>query len=151
MLNMKIKTLIKTIVKESLERRNLLPEHAGPLNEEKSLHHLHKDYRLYEADNHIVAIFDDNTRLAFEVHYRDKRGLDREKWRRRAFSKWKSIANEIHRDVQITEAGNTVEKPWKKCFEEALEHPDLKEFIRHPEKHRRIYPVSDPVNFTPRV
>ncbi len=125
------------------------PDLAGPMNE--GFHHMHKEYRLYEADNHIVAIFEDNSRLVFEVHYHDKRGEDREKWRRRAFSKWKTLANEIHRDVQLSEAGNPQEKTWKQCFEEALEHPELKEFIRDPKKHQRVYPVMDPVNFTPRV
>lgn len=101
-------------------------------------HHLHKDYRLFEAHNKIVAIFEDNSRLEFEVHYHNKHGEDREKWRRRAFSKWKSLANEIHRDVQLTEVGNPVEKSWKQAFEEALERPELKEFIRT-DAHVRVF------------
>ena len=103
-------------------------------------HHLHKDYRLYEAFNKIVAIFEDNTKLEFEVHYHDKHGEDREKWRKRAASRWKSLANEIHRDVQLSEVGNPIEKSWKKSFEEALEHPELQEFVFNPKKHRRIWP-----------
>lgn len=126
------------------------PDLAGPVTEGKSYHHLHKEYRLYEADNHIVAIFEDNSRLVFEVHYHDKRGEDREKWRRRAFSKWKTLANEIHRDVQLNEVGNPQEKSWKQCFEEAMEHPDLKEFVRNPEKHQRVYPTDHSVDFNPR-
>jgi len=131
------------------------------LNE--SYHHLNKEYRLYEGHRHIVAIFEDNTRLKFEVHFRDKRGPDKEKWRRRAFSKWKTLANEIHSDVQLTEVGNPVQKSWKECFKEALKHPELQEFMRHSPHHKvfddRGYPAKvqgkpapcmDPVNFTPR-
>jgi hypothetical protein len=128
------------------------PDLAGPVNEAKSFHHLHKEYRLYEADNHIVAIFEDNSRLVFEVHYHDKRGEDKEKWRRRAFSKWKTLANEIHRESDtLNEAGNPTTKSWKDCFKEALAHPELEEFIRNPTKHQRVYPSVDSVNFTPRV
>ncbi len=116
-------------------------------------HHLHKDYRLYEGSNHITALFEDGSRLAFEVHYRNKHGEDKEKWRHRAFSKWKSLASKIHNDVQLSEAGNPMEKSWKECFEEALKHPDLQEFIRN-NSHQKIFgednpsPIYDPVNFT---
>ena len=61
-----------------------------------SYHHSHKDYRLYEGNRHIVAVFEDNSRLKFEVHFREKHGPDKEKWRRKAFTTWKSVANEIH-------------------------------------------------------
>jgi hypothetical protein len=74
----------------------------------------------------------------FEVHYHDKHGEDRDKWRRQAFSKWKSVANEIHRDVQLTEVGNPVEKTWKECFQEALNHPKLKDYIRKPH-HQKVF------------
>lgn len=128
------------------------PELAGPEELQESYHHLHKEYRLYEGNRHIVAIFEDNSRLVFEVHFHEKRGEDKEKWRRRAFSKWKSCANEIRRESQtLNEAGNPTTKSWKQCFEEALKHPKLQEFVRDPKKHKRVYPVMDPVNFTPRV
>lgn len=124
------------------------------INEEKSYHHHHKDYNLYEGNRHIVAIFEDNSRLAFEVHFRNAKGEDKEKRRRKAFSTWKSIANEIRRDsTQINENGNQVQKSWKKCFEEALQDPKLREFI-HSKPHQKIYPSKnvapciDPVNFT---
>lgn len=106
------------------------PEMAGPLSEAKSLHHLHKEYRMYEGHNHIHAIFEDGSKLVFEVHYHNTHGEDREKWRRKAFTKWKSLANEIYRDVKLTEVGNPVQKTWKQAFEEALKHPELQEFIR---------------------
>jgi hypothetical protein len=114
------------------------PDLVGPVNEDKSYHHLHKEYRLYEGDSHIVAIFEDNSRLVFEVHYHDKHGEDRDKWRRQAFSKWKSVANELHRDVQLTEVGNPVEKTWRECFQEALKNPKLKDYIRKPH-HRKVF------------
>lgn len=111
-------------------------------------HHYHKEYRLFEANRHIVAIFEDNTRLMFEVHYHANRGPDKEKWRHRAFSKWKTIANEIHNNVELNEVGNPMQKTWKQAFKEALEHPELQEFIRK-EYHQRIYPQSiDSVNFS---
>lgn len=106
------------------------------VNEAKSFHHLHKDYRMYEGNNHVYAIFEDGTRLVFEVHYHNTHGEDRDKWRRRAFSKWKTLANEIHRDsMTLNEVGNPQEKTWKECFAEALEHPELQEFVRNPSKH----------------
>ena len=114
------------------------PDMVGPLSEGKSLHHLHKEYRMYEGNNHIHALFEDGTRLVFEVHYHNTHGEDRDKWRRKAFSKWKSLASEIHNDVQLTEAGNPVQKSWKEAFQEALKHPELEGFIRKPH-HQRVF------------
>lgn len=106
------------------------------LNED--YHHLHKEYRLYEGNKHIVAAFDDGSRLSFEVHFRNNHGEDRDKWRRKAFTTWKSCANELHSDVELTEVGNPVEKSWKECFKEALKHPKMKEFIRS-NHHQKIF------------
>jgi hypothetical protein len=113
----------------------------------EDFHYSHKDYRLYEGSNHIVAIFEDNTRLMFEVHYHNNHREDREKHRKKAFTTWKSLANEIHGDVQLNEVGNPIQKSWKQCFKEALKHSKLQEYIRKPE-HQRVF---DPVNFTPRI
>jgi hypothetical protein len=124
-------------------------------------HHLNKEYRLYEGNSHIIAVFEDNSKLKFEVHYHNKHGEDREKHRRRAFTTWKSLASEIHGDVQLSNACNPVQKSWKDSFKEALEHPKLQEYIRQP-YHQRVYDdkgypksvqgkpqaVIDPVNFT---
>lgn len=126
-------------------------------------HHHHKDYRLYEGNRKIVAIFEDNSRLTFEVHFRNNRGEDKEKWRHRAFTTWKSVANEIHGDVTLSDACNPIQKSWRESFKEALKHPKLQEFIRH-KPHQKVfddkgYPAKvqgkpqtciDPVNFTPR-
>ena len=115
------------------------PELAGPVNEDKSYHHLHKDYRLYEGDDSVTAIFEDNSRLVFEVHFHENRGDDKMKHRAKAASKWKTLASKLHRDVQLTEAGNPIAKTWKECFLEALDDPEMKEFIRT-EEHHSVFP-----------
>ena len=130
----------------------------------EDFHHHHKDYRLYEGNRHIVAVFEDNTRLKFEVHFRNNRGEDKEKWRKKALTTWKSLANEIHRDVQLSDAFNPMQKSWKESFSEALKHPKMEPFVRI-NKHQRVFPdkgypaevqgkpqpVMDGVNFTPRT
>ena len=118
-------------------------------------HHLHKEYRLYEGNRHIVAVFEDGSHLKFEVHFRNKHGEDREKWRRKSFTKWKSLANEIHGDVPLNDALNPIQKSWRQSFKEALKHPELQEFIRHSPHHKvfddkNVAPCIDPINFTPR-
>lgn len=122
--------------------------------EQHTGHHLHSAYRLYEGASHITAIFEDNTRLAFEVHYRNKHGEDRAKWKKKAFTTWKSVANEIHGDVQLNEVGNPKQKSWKQAFSEALKHPKLQEYIRQ-SHHQKAFdgkgktaPCIDSVNFT---
>ncbi len=102
-------------------------------------HHLHKDYRLYEAFNKIVAIFEDNTKLEFEVHYHANRGEDKIKHRAKAASKWRTIATKLHNDVQLTDVGNPIQKSWKESFKAALDAPDMKEFIRT-EEHQSVFP-----------
>lgn len=159
----KLEELIRHIVTHTL---NELSESQDTFVEvlSEDFHHQHKEYRLYEGNRKIIAIFEDNSRLAFEVHYRDKHGLDREKWRRKAFTTWKSLANEIHGDVRLTDACNPVQKSWKQSFMEALKDPKMKEFMRVNHHHKifedKGYPASvqgkpqpcvDPVNFTPRT
>ena len=146
MKNNEIKELIRHIVREILS---------------EDYHHLHREYRMYEGFNNVVAVFEDNSKLMFEVHYHNNHGPDREKWRRKAFTTWKSLANEIHNDVPLNEVGNPIQKSWKQSFEEALKHPKMKDYIRT-EKHQKIFddkgypakvqgkpqPCIDPVNFT---
>mgnify|MGYP007128603986 CR=1 FL=1 len=129
------------------------------INEDYHFHH--KEYRMYEGNRHIVVAFDDNSRLKFEVHFRDVRGQDREKWRKKAASTWKSLANELYRDVPLNDALNPIQKSWKECFQEAMKDPKLKPYIRN-NHHQKVfddkgYPKSvqgkpqaciDPVNFT---
>ena len=129
------------------------------LNEDYHFHH--NDYRMYEGTREIFAVFEDNSRLTFEVHFRNAHGEDREGWRKKAMTTWKSLANELHRDVQLSDACNPIQKSWKECFEAALSHPKMKGYIRaHP--HHKIFddkgypssvqgkaqPCIDPVNFT---
>lgn len=113
-------------------------------NINEDYHLLHKEYRLYEGNRHIVAIFEDNTRLKFEVHFRNNHKDDREKHRKKAASKWKTLASKLHSETELTEQGNPIIKPWKECFDEALRNPEMKEYIRHSHEQK----VFDPVNFT---
>lgn len=152
----KIEKLIKHIVEQTL---NIMQKDA--VNED--YHHLHKEYRLFEGNDYIMALFEDGSRLQMDVHFRNKHGEDKEKWRHRAFTTWKSAASKLHNAKELTEAGNPIQKSWKECFEEALQDPKLQEFIRN-KPHQRVfddagYPASvqgkpapcvDPVNFTPR-
>lgn len=106
------------------------------INEDYHFHH--KEYRLYEGNKKIVAVFEDNSRLAFEVHFRDIRGIDKEKWRKKAMTRWKSLANELHRDVPLSDACNPIQKSWKDCFAEALKNPEMEEFIRD-NPHQKVF------------
>jgi len=102
---------------------------TGWINE--GIFHENKDWIMYEGDNKITTLFKDNSRLAFEVGYpRETWGEDKDKWRHRAASKWKSIAREIYNSAGLTEAGNPIIIPWRVCYKRALNHPDMKEFIR---------------------
>jgi hypothetical protein len=90
----------------------------------------------------------------FEIHFRDNKGIDKDKWRKQALSKWKSVANELHRDVQLDEGMNEIIKSWRECFSEALNDIRLKEYVRN-NHHQKVFktkdvaPAMDPVNFTP--
>lgn len=107
--------------------------------DKKNYHHFHNEYRLYEGHNKVIAVFEDNSRLSFKIHYRDNHGEDKEKWRKKACTTWKSLANEIHGDVQLSDGCNPIQKSWKESFEEALNHPKLKEFIiTYP--HKKVFP-----------
>jgi hypothetical protein len=129
------------------------------LTEDYHVHH--KEYRLYEGNKKIIAIFEDNSRLKFEVHFRDNHGEDKEKHRKKALTTWKSLANKIHSDVKLSDAMNPIQRSWKECFAEALKDPKMKDFVRT-HKYQRIFPdkgyppsvqgkpqlTIDPVNFT---
>jgi hypothetical protein len=120
-----------------------------------------KSWSVYEGSSHVIAMFEDNSRQSFEICFHNMMGEDKERWRHRAASKWSSIARKLHGDVQLSEVGNPIERSWQECFKEALQSPELKEFIRNP-KHKKVfddvgYPkkmakkaatVMDPVNFT---
>lgn len=111
-------------------------EEHSELNEDYHIHH--NEYRLYEGNNKIMVLFDDNSRLSFEIHYREKRGIDKEDWRHKAMTTWKSLASKLHGNVELSDAYNPIQKSWKECFEEALKDPKLKEFIRD-NHHQRVF------------
>ena len=112
----------------------------------EEFHHYHDEYRLYEGNDKITALFEDNSKLEFNVHFRNNHGEDKDKHRKKAASKWKTLASKLHSDKQLTEVGNEVVKSWKECFQTALKDPEMKEYIRHPHEQK----IFDPVNFTPR-
>lgn len=107
--------------------------------------HNNKEWMLYEGEQNVTILFPDNTKLSLEVYSRGKRGEEKEQWRHRAASRWKSIANELHNDNQLSEVGNPIVRPWKECFKEALLDERMKEFIKS-----NYGTIFDPVNFTPR-
>jgi hypothetical protein len=98
----------------------------------EGIFHEHDEWIVYEGHNKITTMFKDNSKLSFEIGYpRGTWGEGKDKWRKKAASKWKSVAREIHKSsTGLTEAGNPTSKPWKTCYEEALKSPDLKEFLR---------------------
>ena len=135
---------IKNLIKETV--RSVILE---------DFHHYNRDYRLYEGNKNITAIFEDNSKLSFEVHYRDNHGEDKLHHRKKAMSKWKSLASQIHNNKELTEQGNEVIKTWKECFLEALRDPSMKEYIRKDNEvpifdnnKKDVAPVMDPINFT---
>lgn len=105
------------------------------INEHKF--HDHDEWTVYEAYNKVISIFRDNSRLQFEVRYpAETWGEDKVKHLGKAASRWKSVAREIYNEAQgINEVGNPTSKPWKECFQEALEDPRVQEFIK---KHQDI-------------
>lgn len=117
---------LKKIIKECIDE--VLNEKKPWINE--GIFHENKDWIMYEGDNKITTVFSNNSKLSFEVKYPGKWGEDREKWKHKAASKWKSLAREIHNNTELTEQGNPIVKEWKICFEEALKSPEMKEFIR---------------------
>ncbi len=63
---------------------------------------------------------------------------------------WISAAKKLHNNLDINEAGNPIHKSWYDCFKESLNNPKVKNYISETEEED-ISPISDPVNFTPRV
>lgn len=103
-----------------------------------------KGWVVHEGTGHITTIFENGNKLTFELTFRNKIGEDKHKWRTKAASKWTSIAREIYNNPEINEIGNTIQKTWEQCFQEALGDERLKPFIREMDRT----PVFDPVNFS---
>lgn len=91
--------------------------------------HENKDWFVYEGANTVTAVFEDNSRQTFKIHYRDNRNEDRDKHRTKAARTWKKLAMEIRKSGGLTEAGNPVVIPWSECFQQALEKPEMMEFV----------------------
>ena len=125
----------------NIDIKQLVKETVSNVLLAEDFHHNNAEYKLYEASDKIIAIFEDNTRLSFDVHYRDNHGEDKAKWKKQAASKWKKFANEIHKDIELTECGDQKIKSWKECFQAALSHSELKEFIRN-NHHQKVFPNS---------
>lgn len=134
--------LEKGLVSRVIGFRKEQPWMAENINED--YHHSNKNYIMHEGDRLITTVFPDNSRLQFEIHFRDTKGrLEKENYRKKAVSKWKSLASKIHNDSkELNEVGNPQEKSWKACFEEALQHPELLEFIRD-NHHQRVFPPEE--------
>jgi hypothetical protein len=105
-----------------------------------------KGWFVHPGIKETVVVFEDQSRLSFPLYYKRTPKELHEKFRIKAANTWKRLANKIHEESEnLTEVGNPVAKPWKKCFQEALNHPDMQEFM---ERKTNIF---DPVNFTPRT
>lgn len=106
-----------------------------------------KGWQVYEGTSHISTIFENGRQIAFELTFRNKKGDEKDKWRKQAAGKWATIAREIFNNPELNEIGNPKLKSWEECFQEALMDERMKPFIRESDRT----PVFDPVNFTPRV
>ena len=63
---------------------------------------------------------------------------------------WMSAAKNIHNNPELNEVGNPIPVTWKQAFKEALNDPKVKAFLAETGE-KELSPISDPVNFTPRV
>jgi hypothetical protein len=88
-----------------------------------------KEWFVYEGSNNITVIFEDNSRQTFKIHFHKSRGPDRDKWRTKAARTWKKLAMEFRKNAGLTEVGNPIVIPWQQCFKEALNHPEMKEYV----------------------
>jgi len=92
--------------------------------------HENKDWFIYEGENKIVVIFPDNSKQSFKIHFHKNRlQKDKETHRNKAARTWKKLATEIRKNTDLNEAGNPVTISWQECFKNALNHPEMKEFI----------------------
>ena len=65
---------------------------------------------------------------------------------------WVNVAKKIRNNPDLNEIGNPDVKSWAQCFKEALEDPKISGLIEGFEESKlNVAPVSDPVNFTPRM
>ena len=140
------KVIEDNMIKMSDLMRESLPEEAGEafkiLCEE---FHEHKDWFLYEGSDKITAVFEDNSRQSFKVHFRDNRNEDREKHRKKAATTWKRLATEIRKNAGLSEGGNPIIIPWQECFSRALKNDEMKEFV----DDGSATPIFEAIDFKP--
>lgn len=91
-------------------------------------------WMIHEGTSHITTIFEDGKQMSFELTFRNKKGDDKDKWRKQASGKWATIAREIYNNPDLNEIGNLMQKSWEQCFQEALGDDRLKPFIREVDK-----------------
>lgn len=128
--------------KRIIKLKNLIKEDYKALY---SKNRLKDGWFIHSGIKETVVVFEDKSRISFPIYFNKEGRQDRERWRNKATSTWKKLAKEIYDSSKgLTEVGNPVEKPWKQCFQEALKHPEMKEFMQ---KETNLF---DPVNFTPR-
>lgn len=122
-----------------------------------------RGWMMHEGHSHVTTVFEDNSKLQFEVDFHENRGLDKDRWRKKAANTWRRLAKEVHDDIKITEVGNRIQKSWAECFKEAMTMDEMKQFVK-PEGKTHVFddagypkevqgkpmPCVDPVNFTPR-
>jgi hypothetical protein len=92
--------------------------------------HENKEWFIYEGDHTLTAVFEDNSRQTFKLHFRQNRlREDKEKHRKKAASVWKRMATQIRKSAGIGSSGNPVIIPWQECFQKASESPEMLEYI----------------------
>lgn len=104
-----------------------------------------KGWFVHEGTQSISVIFENGKQMSFELSFANKTGIEKDKWRTKAASQLVSLAREIYNNPEINEIGNVKQKTWNQCFEEALNDVSMKPFIK------KMEPVFDPINFTPRI
>lgn len=63
---------------------------------------------------------------------------------------WLSKAKKLHKTLEMNEVGNPIQITWKQAFKEALKDTKVQSYLAG-SGGKEIAPVSDPVNFTPRL
>lgn len=92
--------------------------------------HENKEWFVYEGTNTLTTVFEDNSRQTFKLHFHNKRlREDRDKVRKKAANTWKRLAKEVRDSAGLSRAGNPIVIPWQECFQRALKHPDMLEYI----------------------
>jgi hypothetical protein len=128
----------------------------------------HRDWFIYEGQKSVKVVFSDgSSSISFDLDYRGNLGEKRKLWSKKAVSTWKRLANEIRKNVEINEVGNTKTTSWYECFVRALQSNEMNPFrltrpankISFEKKNVTtgyqnapdVVAGVDPVNFSPRI